>query len=116
MHMRAVLVGVAIVVLMAIGWPRAVSVQKQEEKAPAHQVCLLKVEGMTCSGCEAAAKSVAKNVKGVKDAQVSYEKGTGEVTYDPAKTTPEAIAKAITEKSGFKAQALKKGQQVSPKT
>ncbi len=107
MHRRAVLVGVAIVALSVIGWARG-SAQKQEEKAPAHQICLLKVEGMTCGGCEAAVKSAAKKVDGVKDARVSYEKSTAQVTYDPTKTTPEAIARAITEKSGFKAQAPKK--------
>lgn len=107
MYTRAVSVGVAIVALAATGWPRAVGGQK-EEQAPAHQVCLLKVEGMTCGGCEAAVKAAAKKVEGVKDAKVSYEKGTAEVVYDPAKTTPEAIARAITERSGFKAHAPKK--------
>ena len=38
-------------------------------------------------------------------AQASSDKGIAEVTYDPAKTTPAAIAKVITEKSGFKAEA-----------
>ncbi len=67
----------------------------------------LKVEGMTCSGCAAAVKMTAEKVDGVKKAEVSYEKGTAEVTYDPEKTTPEAIAKAITQNSGFKATAPK---------
>ena len=39
------------------------------------------------------------------------ENGLAEVTYDPAKTTPEKIAKAITENSGFKAEL-----QPSPKS
>jgi copper chaperone len=67
----------------------------------------LKVEGMTCGGCAAAVKMAAEKVDGVKEAKVSHEKGTAEVVYDPDKTTPEAIAKAITEKSGFKASVLK---------
>lgn len=33
-----------------------------------------------------------------------YEKGRAEVTYDPSKTTPEQIANAITQNSGFKAE------------
>jgi len=36
----------------------------------------------------------------VKDAKASYANGTAEVTYDPAKTAPDAIAKAITQKTG----------------
>jgi len=50
----------------------------------------------------------AKTVDGVKDATASYKDGTAEIVYDPAKTTPEAIAQAITQKTGFKAQVPKK--------
>ena len=46
----------------------------------------------------------ARSIEGVKDVKASYAKHTAEVTYDPAKTTPDAIAKVITEKSGFKAE------------
>lgn len=72
------------------------------------QVCVLKVEGMTCGGCEAAVKMAAKSVAGVKAVSASHQKGVAEVTYDPSRTTPEAIAKAITEKSGFKTTAPQK--------
>lgn len=50
----------------------------------------------------------AKKIDGVKDATVSFEKKTADITYDPAKTNPEAIAKTITEKTSFKASVLKK--------
>ncbi len=50
----------------------------------------------------------AKTVDGVKDATASYKDGTAEIVYDPAKTTPEAIAQAVTQKTGFKAQVHKK--------
>ena len=65
--------------------------------------CTLKVTGMTCAGCEAAVKIAAKRVDGVKDIVVSYDKAAAAVTYDPAKTSPAVIAKAITEKTGYKA-------------
>src|SRR5436305_927779 len=65
--------------------------------------CTLKVTGMTCAGCEAAVKIAAKRVDGVKEIVVSYDKAAAHVTYDPAKTTPAAIAKAITDKTGYKA-------------
>lgn len=67
------------------------------------KVCTLKVTGMTCAGCEAAVRNAAKTVDGVKDVKASYDRKTAEVTYDPAKTTPAAIAKVITDPSGFKA-------------
>jgi copper chaperone CopZ len=50
----------------------------------------------------------AKKIDGVKDATVSLEKKTAEISYDPTKTNPEAIAKAVTEKTGFKASMPKK--------
>ena len=55
-------------------------------------------------------KIAAKKVDGVKDATVSYKKGVAEVTYDPTKISPEAIAKAITERSGFKAEVAPKSR------
>ena len=45
----------------------------------------------------------AKRIDGVKDCKANYE-----VTYDPSKTTPDAIAKVISEKTGFKATAPRK--------
>jgi mercuric ion transport protein len=68
----------------------------------------LQVAKMTCAGCAAAVKMAAKKIDGVKDANVSYEKGTADISYDPNKTNPEAIAKAITEKSGSPASVPKK--------
>ena len=75
------------------------------QSQPAMKVCTLKVAGMTCAGCEAAVKIAAKSVNGVKDVKASYDKANADVTYDPSKTTPEAIAKVITDKTGFKAEA-----------
>lgn len=70
--------------------------------------CILHVAKMTCGGCAAAVKMAALKVDGVKDAKVSYEDKRADITYDPSKTTPEAIARAITEKSGFPASVPKK--------
>jgi len=78
----------------------------QAPAKPATQVCTLKVTGMTCAGCEAAVRMAARSVDGVTDVKVSYAKGTAEVTFDPSKTTPSAIARVVTEKSGFKAEPV----------
>ena len=61
---------------------------------------------MTCAGCEAAVRMAARSVEGVTEAKASYAKANAEVTYDPSKTTPAAIAKVITDKSGFKADPI----------
>jgi copper chaperone CopZ len=59
-------------------------------------------------GCEAAVKLAAKTVDAVKDCKANHKTGTAEVTYDPSRTTPEAIAKVISERTGFKATAPQK--------
>jgi Cu+-exporting ATPase len=76
---------------------------------PAAHVCTLKVTGMTCAGCEAAVRMAARSADGVTDVKVSHAKSNAEVTFDPSKTTPGAIAKVITDKSGFKAEPVEPG-------
>jgi copper chaperone CopZ len=75
----------------------------QTEKL-AGDVCTLKVKGMACSACAAKVEQTALKLDGVKAAKVNQPKGTAEITYDSAKTNPAAIAKYITDKSGFKAE------------
>ena len=76
----------------------------QDETRTAGDVYTLKIEGMACSACAARVEKEALKVEGVKAAKVSQPKGTAEVTFDASKTGPEAIAKTITEKTGFKAE------------
>lgn len=56
-----------------------------------------KVDGMTCSSCNVAVKVAAERVNGVSKAGASHEKKTAWAVYDPSKTSPKAIAAAITE-------------------
>jgi len=88
---------------------RADQTQKADQRAT--KVCTLKVSGMTCAGCEAAVRMAARSIDGVKDVKASYAKRNAEVTYDPSKTSPEAIAKVITAKSGFKAETAQAAAQ-----
>lgn len=96
-----------VVAAVAVALPLTVSARLERVPPSAEKRVTLTVEGMTCGGCAAAVKMAAEKVEGVKSAKVSHEKGTVDVTYDPEKTTPEAIAKAITENTGFKATAPK---------
>jgi len=70
---------------------------------------VLTIKGMTCGGCVAAVKLRLKKVKGVTAYDVSLDKGEAEVIYDPAQTSPEAIAAAVSE-TGFKATVKPDGQ------
>lgn len=83
--------------------------ESQTPATPVTETCTLKVSGMTCAGCEAAVRMAARSVDGVTDVKASYAKGNAEVTFDPSKTTPAAIAKVITDKSGFKAEPVQSG-------
>lgn len=91
----------------AFGVASAASPQKSDTPKPG-QVCVLKVSGMSCGACAEEVAKAARKIEGVTAAKVSHQKGTAEITYDPAKTTPEAIAKTITDKTVFKAGAPKK--------
>lgn len=103
---------VVAVALMMWASPSAWVAAPQAEK-PATRVCTLKVSGMTCAGCEAAVRMAARSVEGVTAVKASYAKASAEITYDPSKTTPLAIAKAITDKSGFKAEIVEPARKAS---
>lgn len=99
---------VAVIVVMFV----ATFVQVAQTQTPAKattQVCTLEVSGMTCAGCEAAVRMAARSIDGVTDVKASSAKGNAEVTFDPSKTNPAAIAKVITDKSGFKAEPVQPG-------
>lgn len=68
-------------------------------------ICTIKVEGMACGACAARVEREAKKIDGVTAVKVSQPKGTAEITYDSAKTSPQEIARVITRKTGFVAEA-----------
>jgi copper chaperone CopZ len=101
---RRALIGFVAVTLALAAATWTSQAQRADKKVQTAQVTL-KVEGMTCAGCEAGVKLAAKAINGVHDAKASFKSGTADITYDPTKTTPDAIAKVITERSGFEAVA-----------
>ena len=78
----------------------------------AEHTTILKVSGMSCGECAKTVEKDARTIDGVKKATVSQPKGEAEIVYDPAKTSPEAIAKRINEKTGFKAEVPKKDSSI----
>ena len=65
------------------------------------QQASLKIEGMTCGGCESSVNHALSSKKGVLEAKASYEEGIARVTYDPALITPETLKRAIEEEVGY---------------
>lgn len=67
----------------------------------------LSVSGMTCAACPITVKKALSRVSGVSGADVDLQKRRASVTYDDARTTPAALAKAVTE-AGYPAQVVAK--------
>jgi copper chaperone CopZ len=99
-NMRMLLAIVVTLGLCGLG----ASAQSTDRDTADNQVCLLKVSGMSCGACAATVQKAAMKIDGVIAATVSQPKGTAEITFDPARTTPDAIARTITEKTGFTAE------------
>ncbi|MBI5084822.1 MAG: heavy-metal-associated domain-containing protein [Acidobacteria bacterium] len=65
------------------------------------QTLTLAIEGMHCGACVNRVTNALQQVDGVQVQRV--EVGSAEVTYDPGKTAPAAIAGAVN-RIGFKAR------------
>lgn len=72
-----------------------VSVTTPQQPVRGTQTVTLAVKGMTCAGCVIGTRTVLQRLPGVTTADVSYEKGTAVVTYDPAKVTVAQMVAAI---------------------
>lgn len=65
------------------------------QQANSPRTVTLALQGMTCPTCTIATRKVLTRLPGVTRADVSYEKGTAVVTYDPAKVTVTQMIAAI---------------------
>ncbi len=92
-------------ILSILEFSTAVAAQPTS-KPQAAQTSTLKVSGMACGACAATVEKAVKKLDGVTAAVVSQPKGTAEITFDPTKTSPESLAKAINEKTAFKAELM----------
>ena len=77
------------------GRPAGQSTQALARPATAPRTVTLAIRGMTCGGCVLGTRKTLTRLPGVATADVSYEKGTAVVTYDPAKVTVAQIIAAI---------------------
>ena len=57
---------------------------------------VLKVGGMTCTGCEARVGKVLDRLDGVRSAIADHQAGEVRVLFDPAQNSVESIGDAIT--------------------
>ena len=61
----------------------------------AARVLTLGITGMTCGSCRQRVEGALRATPGVDHAIVDLERGTADVRYDPATTSPAALAAAI---------------------
>lgn len=66
---------------------------------------LIKVEGMTCTGCENTVVKALRTSPGVADAAADWRAGVAKAKYDPAVATQDAI-KAVIEAKGYKVTSI----------
>jgi mercuric ion binding protein len=65
---------------------------------------ILEVQNMTCATCPLTVQQVLKRQPGVVEAKAEMKTATARVRFDPAKNTPELLARAVTE-AGYPAKA-----------
>jgi periplasmic mercuric ion binding protein len=68
----------------------------------------LGVEHMTCAACPITVRKALSHVAGVSAATVDMKAHTATITFDPTRTTPEALATAVSN-AGFPARVLRNG-------
>jgi mercuric ion binding protein len=68
----------------------------------------LGVEHMTCPACPITVRKALSQVAGVSASTVDMQAHTATVTFDPARTTPEALAAAVSQ-AGYPARVLRDG-------
>lgn len=61
---------------------------------------VFKIEGMSCSHCQAAVERAVKSLSGVKSVEVDLTSGKALVTYDPSKVKRDDIKEKI-EEAGY---------------
>jgi len=98
-------VTVLAIVLMSFPYYSDAFFPKQEQKViyiqeSQVQTTSLKIEGMTCTGCEATVSNAAMGVNGVLEVNTSYENQNATIKFNKEKTNLENIIEAIN-KTGF---------------
>ncbi len=102
-----VVTAMLVVVVLAVAWSRGASARGSSSRAAtaAGETATLAIDGMVCGACAARVGRIATQVDGVYDATVDREQGRAQVVYDPARTSPATVARAIAE-AGFQTGVL----------
>ncbi|MFN3960658.1 MAG: heavy-metal-associated domain-containing protein [Parvularculaceae bacterium] len=103
----------AIIALVAVGALAVVSVASAymasatnaAASSSEERIQTFAIKNMTCAACPITVKKAMRGVDGVRSVDVDFAAKTAKVVYDPAITTPEAIAEASAN-AGYPATAM----------
>jgi copper chaperone CopZ len=93
---------------LAAAQNRSATASQQGQPAATTKTDSLRVTGLHCGECAKKVEKAGRKIDGVTDIKVSHETSKAEVTYEPAKTSPERIAEAITKTTPFRAEVPRK--------
>lgn len=64
---------------------------------------VLKIKGMDCNGCAQTIGRALKRIEGVRDVNIDWQAGEGEVSFDSEVTSEEAVLASPVFGSGYEA-------------
>lgn len=85
----------ASLLLQAVQAETTFPIQSQQQKSSLSVI--LDMQNMTCALCKFTIKKAFQGVAGVAEATVDYDTKTAKVTFDPQKTSVNALIKATTD-------------------
>lgn len=104
----------AVLVILLVGagiqmiphvWGQKKSLSAKGAQSPVLEKVTFKVDGMSCAGCALSIKTTLEEQKGVRKADVLFEKGQATAEIEKSQVKPEDLAAAIN-KIGYKATVL----------
>jgi periplasmic mercuric ion binding protein len=69
----------------------------QSQKQNSSQSVILDMQNMTCALCKFTIKKALQDVEGLEEANVDYDTKTAKITFNPQKTSVDALIKATTD-------------------
>jgi mercuric ion transport protein len=83
--------------------PGATAPAQSAGRVDALETITVQVEGMDCASCEIPIRAALEKTVGVREAEVSYQRGEARVTFDPQQTDAQRIKGAI-DSTGYRAR------------
>ncbi|MEA1784657.1 mercury(II) reductase [Arenibacter sp. GZD96] len=87
---------------------------KRNENSTSAAMLHIAIEGMTCDHCATEIEHLLAAKDGITSVHIRYSEATGQCTFDPSKTSKEAILKTINSTANYKARPMDKDTKNEP--